>query len=193
MIEEVILHLTRGSSFDTELITCVFLLVSVVSLVSCGSTTSDRSASVVEAPLDRAGGGESPLMVPTESGSDASDQVGPLLSAPALTGRLVSVSTSRPLANVPVHLARVFWNEEGTDGAYILNTAQSPSAATASDGFFAFEDLDPHDYVLVVGEMPTDNVIVSNPDGSARTFTVERGAVTDIGKIRVDLSTLDDK
>lgn len=165
----------------------VSLLLSLLGLFSCSSTRPDTLPSLVATPSLEPGESRSPLVSPTPVATDTSDQPTPSLSTPALTGKLISVSTSRPLANTPVHLAEVFWNEDHTDGAFVLNTAQSPAAATNGDGFFSFNELSPADYVLVVGDTPGDNVIVSNTDGTARVYTVQDDKVTNIGQVAVEL------
>lgn len=141
------------------------LVLSIMSLVSCKN------------PLET-GRAVSPLTPPI---------VVPIPSMAAVTGQVVSASTSRPMANTTVRLARVFWNEQHTDGVYVLEGARSPSAITNDGGFFVFANLNPADYVLVVGDVFGDHVIVSNPDGSAKIFTAEENKVTDAGQIFVDL------
>jgi hypothetical protein len=105
-----------------------------------------------------------------------------------MTGQVFSIpSGSKPLAGVVVRLARVFWNEQKTDGAFALEAARSPSTFTDADGVFFFSDLEPADYVIVVGELQGDHVIISEPTGKARIFTAESDKIVDVGKLTVDL------
>jgi hypothetical protein len=162
-------------------------LVLVLVLSSCHHSTLVTSTSVITTPSVGTQSFDSPIATSTKSPADTYLQVTPLPSVAVMTGQIVSFSTGQPLTSMPVHLAKVFWNEENTDGAYVLNNAQSPSTATDSKGFFVFKNLEPADYVLVVGEIPEGNTIVSNPDGSAKVFVAKKGKITDLGKISIRL------
>lgn len=113
--------------------------------------------------------------------------VSPLPHRAGLTGQLISVSRSAPLTNTTVRLARVFWDEQHTDGVYVLEGARSPSDVTDENGFFVFVDVHPGDYVMIVGDIYGDHVVISNPDGSARIFTLREGEVMELGQLRVTL------
>ena len=89
--------------------------------------------------------------------------------------------------NIGIRLAMVIWNEDKSDGKFILEGATSPGTFTEDDGSFALVNIDPGDYVLVVGDVFQDHVIISNPDGSAVVYTADEGEVTDIGVITVSL------
>ena len=104
-----------------------------------------------------------------------------------LMGRLISASNGAPLGNTVIRLARVFWNQDHTEGVYVLEGARSPSYITDGEGFFAFTNVEPADYVIVVGDIYGNYVVISNPDGTAKIFSVEEGKIIDIGQIRVKL------
>ena len=170
---------------------CLVLTLPVVNLVSCRKPPPGTLPSPITTPSVELGSAVSPLVVPTEAPADKSPdvsrQVTPMPSMAAMTGQIISTSTSQPMASTVVRLARVFWNEQHTDGAFVLEGARSPATVADDSGFFVFENLNPADYVLVVGEVLGDHVIVSEPDGSARIFTAEEDKVTDVGQIFVDL------
>jgi len=102
-------------------------------------------------------------------------------------GRLISASNGAPLGNTVIRLARVFWNQDHTEGVYVLEGARSPSSITDRDGFFVFTNVKPADYVIVVGDVYGHYAVISNPDGTAKIFSIEEGKIVDIGQIRVKL------
>jgi len=104
-----------------------------------------------------------------------------------ITGILNSVSTGEPLRNTVVRLAKVYWNEDNTDGAYVLEGATSPSTVSNDQGLFIIANIEPADYVLVVGEVIGIHEIISNPDGSAKIYTVQSGNILDIKTLDVNL------
>lgn len=109
--------------------------------------------------------------------------------AAGLTGRVVSSMTEEPLANMEVWLAAVVWNEDHTEGAYFIDGSASPTTRTRNDGRFFFNDLQPKDYVIVIGDLFGQNVAMSNNDGSARIYPAELGRIEDAGTLRVDLES----
>ena len=118
----------------------------------------------------------------------AVDKVTPSADQGVLIGQVISTKTNQPLTNTIVRLAEILWNDkENLDGTYILNGATSPGAETDESGIFIFPDLKPADYVVVVGDLIGYNVIISNPDGKARVFTIDPNKTTQIEPLRVDL------
>ena len=108
-------------------------------------------------------------------------------SAAGLTGRVVSSVTEEPLGDMEVWLAAVVWNEDRSGGAYYIDGSASPTTRTRADGRFLFNDLEPQDYVIVIGDLYGQNVVMSNNDGSARIYPAQLGSVEDAGTLRVDL------
>ncbi|MCX7707463.1 MAG: hypothetical protein N2204_05600, partial [Anaerolineae bacterium] len=109
----------------------------------------------------------------------------------SVVGRVVAADTKSPqtLTGMPVRLARVFWNEDRSDGAFVLEGATSPSALIQEDGFFFFQNVVPADYVIVVGDPFGQNAIITEPDGKARVITLEAGKTLDVGKLEVTLKS----
>lgn len=103
----------------------------------------------------------------------------------AMVGRLLT-SKDIPMSNSVVRLARVFWDDEHEGGTFVLEAARSPATISDTGGHFVFSNLSPGDYVMVVGEVPDDNVIIADSDGTARIFTVNAGQVADVGDIIVE-------
>ena len=104
-----------------------------------------------------------------------------------VTGILKSTSSGEPLDNTVVRLAKVYWNEDNTDGAFVLEGATSPSTISNEEGGFIIANIEPADYVMVVGEVIGIHEIISNPDGSAIIYTIQSGTILDIKTLEVDL------
>jgi len=94
---------------------------------------------------------------------------------------------TQPLPNTVVRLAKVFWNEDHSDGAYVVEGGTSPSVITNQNGDFAFTNIDPADYVVVVGDLEGENEIIPDTNGKAKIFTVEADKILDIGTLNVKI------
>jgi hypothetical protein len=92
-----------------------------------------------------------------------------------------------PLKSTVVRLAKVFWNSDRTDGAFVLEGGTSPSTITNQKGEFAFGNIEPADYVIVVGDAEGDNEIIAEASGKAKIYTVEPDKILDVGLIQVKL------
>lgn len=108
----------------------------------------------------------------------------------ALVGQLESTggTPSVPIANTVVRLAQVYWNDDRSEGAFVLEGATSPSTITNERGEFILNDIPPGDYVIVVGEVLGYHIIVSERNGKAMVVSVKAGEVTHIGNLRVPYS-----
>lgn len=106
----------------------------------------------------------------------------------AVIGRVIQISGNqrKSLANTSVRLAKTQWNEQKTEGIFVLDTANSPGALTRSDGSFALVNIEPGDYVIIVGDVIGVHVIVSEPDGKAKVYTAEQDQILDIGTLEID-------
>ncbi|MFV2044192.1 MAG: hypothetical protein ACC700_13295 [Anaerolineales bacterium] len=104
-------------------------------------------------------------------------------------GQIVSTSSGgkQPLQGIVVRLATVHWSEDKTEGAFVLDGASAPSAKTVEDGVFTFNDIEPGDYVIVVGDVMGLNVIISEPSGAAKVYSTTMGQVLDVGLLEVSL------
>lgn len=161
-------HRCRWKNYIAGLLVVLALL-----LMACEASRDSRK-------IDKT---TTPLATPDSFTSILPDDI----SGTGLVGQLVSDSNGAPLGDTVVRLARVFWNEEHTEGVYVLEGARSPSSITDSNGFFVFKDVDPGDYVMIVGDVYGDHVIISNPNGTARIFTIEQGKIMDAEQVKVTL------
>ncbi|GMQ78041.1 MAG: carboxypeptidase-like regulatory domain-containing protein [Anaerolineae bacterium] len=107
-----------------------------------------------------------------------------------LLGQVVSVSGSSPipLSNTEVRLAAVYWNEDKSDGAFTIDESSSPITFTDQSGGFIFRDIASRDYVIVIGDLYSQNVILAHPDGKAVIYSPKDGKVLDVGVLEVDLA-----
>lgn len=107
----------------------------------------------------------------------------------ALIGKVYTTyaSKTQPLAGTVVRLAKVFWNNDKTDGAYVLEGGTSPSAITNQNGEFAFVNINPADYVIVVGDAEGDNEVIVETNGKAKIYIVESDKILDVGTLEVKL------
>lgn len=108
----------------------------------------------------------------------------------AMIGRIVSTADSspRPLGGTTVRLAEiVLWEEDKSNGTFVLEGATSPGAITTEDGAFEILNLKPGDYVIVVGDIIGFNEIISEQEGIAKVYTVVAGEVLNVGMIEVEL------
>ncbi len=167
----------------------VVILLAVAILAACvpmpaGPVSVDQSTP--------AGDGLSPLAIPTlapteaaatGSGSAAADQ-----SGASLVGRVVSSTLgNKPLSQTPVRLGRVFWNADKTDGAYVFEGGTSPSTITKADGTFVFAQVEPGDYVIAVGDLMSNNVVVRQPNKKVKIYSVLPGKTVDAGTLQLAL------
>ena len=72
---------------------------------------------------------------------------------------------------------------------FLIDESASPITITDENGLFVFNELEPRDYVIVVGDLYGQHVILSNNDGTAQIFTAEAGQVLDVDMLKVDLAS----
>ena len=86
-----------------------------------------------------------------------------------------------------MRLAKVYWNDEQSEGAFVIDETADPATISDDEGKFTFTMLEVRDYVIVVGDLYGQNVVISNSDGSARIFKTLLGETLDVGVLQVDL------
>lgn len=101
-------------------------------------------------------------------------------------GRVVDMSGT-PISNLQLRLAEVYRSEdESSDGAYILDTAFSPGAISDENGYFVFSNIEPMEYVLVLGNPEKVYEIITDESGKAKVWETEANQVLDIGELKTD-------
>jgi hypothetical protein len=164
-----------------------FLAVLLIVMTSCADDqnseiTLDATKSNTSAP-----DGETPD-APTSIADDLAT-ISP--SESRIAGTLFSISeqSQGPLQETEVRLAKVHWNDDQTEGAFVIDETADPVAISDDDGKFTFTKLEARDYVIVVGDLYGQNIIISNTDGSARIFKTLLGESLDVGVLQVDLAS----
>jgi hypothetical protein len=105
----------------------------------------------------------------------------------AIIGIVLKEDGTYPAENVKVFLASFFWNEEKTEGVFILDPDRATSVPISDQGAFRLVNIEPGNYVLVVGVTPEAAVVILGDRGQARVIEVNAGEVVDIGEQRVSL------
>lgn len=107
-----------------------------------------------------------------------------------IVGQVISTKTNAPMVNMGVRLAEV--HRQGEEGAFLLDTAFSPGDFTDEGGYFRFEDVEPGEYVMVVGNVEVYQGYVIIPDTSGRplVYNFEADKITDMGSLTVNLDPL---
>jgi len=92
-----------------------------------------------------------------------------------------------PFNDVIVRLANVARDAQGKGGAYILDIGRSPTTNTDAYGSFIIDNIDPGDYVIVIGdvEVPQLYEVVQESNGDAKVWTFPVDQVTDVGTLTV--------
>lgn len=168
-------------------------LIAFLFLASCQNDNANGSNGVTNedpqgypAPSLENSSYPAPQELPTLSTDVEIEVVAPQPENSTVTGFVHSQETNKPLMNVPVSLAEVF--REGESAAYVLDGAQSPLAYTDKNGRFAFNNIPPGEYVVVIGSVEVnDYIILTEPSGQAKVWTATPGNILEIETQFVDL------
>jgi len=110
----------------------------------------------------------------------------PVSGKATLIGRVVSQVTGKPITNIPVRLAEVY--RQGNEGAFILDGAFSPTTLTDNAGHFVLSNIEPREYVIVIGDPQGEYHITPDSNGSARVWDIGDGEILDVGELLVNLN-----
>ena len=138
------------------------LLIAIVLFTSCSSPTKEEDLlSIYQAQL--------------ESGKAG------------LLGKLVN-ENELPVRGEVIKLAKVVWNEEKTSAGFVIDGANSPSVISEEDGFFAFMNVDPGEYVIVVRNIEINPIVIPRAPGSneAAIFTIQSDQILDVSIIKIN-------
>jgi hypothetical protein len=104
-----------------------------------------------------------------------------------VTGHVILSETNEPIANIPVSLAEVYRNAEN-QGAFAYDSAASPTTLTDSRGRFILANVEPKEYVIVVGNVEVNKYeILADETGDARVWQTPADEIFDTGEIQVDI------
>lgn len=79
--------------------------------------------------------------------------------------------------------AAAFYSSSDSSGFYMLDPGRDPRAALDTQGCFQFNDLPPHEYVLVIGPRPEQGRLVAGEDDRPRIFNVTAGETLQPGEL----------
>jgi hypothetical protein len=99
-------------------------------------------------------------------------------------GRVIADKSGQPISKQPVWLAEV--RRQGDQAAFMLNTSSSPFSPTDQQGGFVIANVDPQEYVIVVGDPHSSDyeIIAESPD-TARVWKLQADQTLDVGELRV--------
>lgn len=121
-----------------------------------------------------------------EEGPDEPVIVEPSADKSMATGRVIDEESGEPIGGITIKLAEVY--REGGEGAYVLDTAFSPSTITDEEGGFVFADIEPGEYVIVVGDIyESYQVIADDSSQKAAIWEAQANQVMEIGELAVTL------
>lgn len=158
---------------------------------SFGCSEEPTPERMTESPLATT----SPLPTPTRSLTEASSPSEPTSiptptsSKGAITGRFVDYQSGEPGPEIVLYLGELSPVDLDGEETHIvsMNPDSSPSAATDKGGYFAFQEVEPGTYAIVMWT-PGNSWVVSDPDTNLDILvTVEAGEITDLGEIETNL------
>ncbi len=156
--------------------------------------TTNGSTPVGEAGVDETGSGDPQPSDATVDAETIAAPPRPEAGKVMVVGSVVSRGTGEPLPATAVRLAEIYRNEGEGEDNFALDAALSPSAMTNEQGSFLFSNIDPGEYVIIVGNVEGVDAqayeIIANPDGSGRVVDAEADQIVDIGKLEVTLNTV---
>ncbi len=140
----------------------VIILLMLISLVAC---SAPQPAST---PVNA-------FTVPTPTSGEA-----------VVFGRVLSSISGQPIYRVRVAFAEVLRNED--TAIFVDDAGLSPFAETDQDGRFVVPNLQPKEYVIVVGDPLGPNDVVRDPaTGLPRIWNIQAGQQIDTGDLRVNI------
>ena len=160
--------------------------------VEASSTPSDAEDTALESPLatstgDGQSGGEDTLLSPLATSTSAA-QV-PEVPAPSsdevgvVTGHLLGGDPPLPVEWGILYLGSVTTAEDGSPIMVSTDKAAAPSTVVQAAGQFAFTDVPPGPYALVL-DLIASTIILRDPiDGQDLLFEVRGGEITDLGDL----------
>jgi len=154
----------------------VILVCLVANMVACGAPVPKPTVS----PL-------SPMPTPAAVPINSSSPVPVATSMPGLgtvTGRLVAQETKSPLMNKTVYLARIT-DASDTKFSVAALDKSSPAFVTNGDGSFAFLDVPPGRYGLIMEGLIETVLLADLKTGKDIAVAIDADKTLDLGTIEV--------
>jgi hypothetical protein len=102
-----------------------------------------------------------------------------------ITGKIFSTTSNQFLVKA-VWLAEV--HRQGDQAIYVLNAVSSPGIYSDENGTFIFNNVDPHEYVIIIGDPEGQNQVVNDETGKPKVWNFTAGQIFDIGELKVTLT-----
>ncbi|HID64258.1 MAG TPA: hypothetical protein EYP49_16185 [Anaerolineae bacterium] len=161
----------------------VILLTLLIGLSACN--TEPTSEVAFESPLART----SPLVTPTTGAFVPTPIPSPPPDKGAITGRFVDYISGEPAMEMVIYLGELSPLGTGDSDSHVITMlpSSSPSTTTDKHGYFAFLNVEPGTYAMVMWT-PVNSWVVSDPETELDILvTVKAGATTDLGEVATDL------
>lgn len=161
----------------------VTLLILVIGLSACSTEPTLKVAS--DSPLAQT----SPLVTPTAYIAVPTPIPDPPPDKGAITGRFIDYVSGEPAVEMVVYLGELSPLNIGDSESHVIMILpnSSPSTMTDRHGYFAFLNVEPGTYAMVMWT-PVNSWVVSDPETKLGILvTVEAGVITDLGEIAIDL------
>jgi len=173
------------------LINLIVICGSALALIACGSELSQPNSNNGSQEIVTSSNNGSSNEAGGQSESVAI-QVDPPAVAPAesgkatVTGSVYSLTYNQPIVGIPVSLSEIIRDESG-EGVYVYDPAFSPTTDSLPGGYFVFENVDPGEYVVVVGNVEINTYkIVAEADGLPKIFNAAVDQITELPIIEVE-------
>lgn len=176
-------------------ISILLIFTMLITLAACGggstieptSTTQVVESSPTVQPA-------SPLTAPL-SPLAAPDAAQPTPGKASITGRLIDLATGAPLRDQNLSLPAVLCapgvaeEDKREQCFYMVDEAFDPSALTDDDGNFVFRDIEAGEYVMLVGSLMTENVILKDELNRPIIWEAITDTVVALGDIVVEFDS----
>jgi hypothetical protein len=176
------------SFFKSNRMLVLILLITVLS--GCGQsepTTLPEPTDELNSPMALS----SPLATPTkpqasplpEESPDPTPLPPPPPSKGAVTGRIINAATGQRTIGMTVYLGTVKPMGSKDGNIVTMKENASPHTLSDADGYFAFTDIEPDTYALILWT-PLNSIVVPDPDtGREFMVTVQDGQITELGDV----------
>lgn len=120
------------------------------------------------------------FVVPTPVSATAGTVSGQLL-------KLEDNSATRPFSGMPLFLGKIITSDQGVDGLVELRKNIAPKTVTDAQGNFAFTDVEPGKYGLMM-DTPQGAILLNKPSvGTNFIIEVKGGEINNVGELPYDI------
>jgi hypothetical protein len=119
----------------------------------------------------------------------------PNVGKSSVAGRLIDLATGEPIRNQNLSLPAVLCapgvaeEDKRQECFYMIDEAFDPSALTDDDGNFIFRDIPAGEYVMLIGSLMTENVILLDELGRPIIWEATPDMVVELGDIVVEFGS----